>query len=145
VKLVVGQDEALGRWAVSRIPHVGSVQALGEFAALGVADDERLLAVCIYHRWVPEYASCELTFAADSPRWATRGMVRGILAVPFVQYQCQRVAAVIPHDNTRAERMVKGFGFKREGCARRGFGGKRHALIYGLLRSEYDRMFKGAA
>lgn len=145
MRLIVGQDEALGRWAVSRIPHVGSVEALGEYAALGVADDERLLAVCIYHRWVPEYASCELTFAADSPRWATRGMVRGILAVPFIQYQCQRVSVVIPHDNARAERFVKGLGFKREGCARRGFGGKRHALIYGLLRPEYDRLFKGAA
>ena len=143
--LVAGHDAEVAAWAVERIPHVGSVEALGPYAALGVARGGQLVAACIYHRWVPEYQSCELTLAASSPRWASREIVRALLAVPFVQYGCFSVAAIIPHDNQRAERFVKGIGFRREGCKRHGFGRKRHALIYGMLRPEFDRMFKGAA
>ncbi len=140
--LVVGHDAEVASWAVERIPHLSSVDALGPYVAMGIARDGEMLAACIYHRWVPEYQSCEMTFAAASPRWATRGMIRGLLAVPFEQYGCQRVSAVLPHDAARTEKFVRGIGFKREGCARRGFGGRQHALLYGMLRGEYDRLWK---
>lgn len=145
MNLVFARDADVAEWAVARIPHVGSVDALGPFRAVGVANGAGLVAACIYHRWVQEYASCEITFAAATPRWASRGLIRGLLAVPFLQYGCNRVNLTIPHDNTRAERFVKGVGFLREGCARHGFGPKRHALIYGMLRREFDRMFERAA
>lgn len=145
MRLVFGQDDAVAAWAVERIPHVSSADSLGPLAAIGVVDGGALVAACVYHRLVDEYQSCEVTFAASSPRWASRGMIRGLLAVPFVQYGCYSVAAVIPHDNARAEKFVKGIGFKREGCRRHGFGRRKHALIYGLTRPEYSRMFQERA
>lgn len=145
MRLVIGEDAKVAAWAVGFIPHVSSAESLGDCRAVGVARDDQMVAACVYHRWVPEYASCEITFAASTPRWATRGLIRGLLAVPFVQYECNRVTLTIPHDNGRAERFVRGIGFTREGCARHGFGPKRHALIYGMLRREFDRMFERAA
>lgn len=140
--LVSGHDVAVAAWAVEQIPHVRDVEALGPFAAMGVADGEGLLAACVYHRWVPEYGTCEITFAARSARWATRGLIRGLLAVPFDQYGCYSVVCVVPHDHARAEKFVKGIGFVREGCRRHGFGPKRHALIYGMTKPEYERLFR---
>lgn len=145
MRLVVGEDDAVAEWAVGLIPHVPTAASLGDCRAVGVANGTGLVAACVYHRWVPEYASCEITFAASSPRWATRGLIRGLLAVPFVQYKCNRVTLTVPHDNERAVRFVRGIGFVREGAARDGFGPKRHALIYGMLRREFDRMFERAA
>lgn len=142
MNLVAGQDEPLARWAVSRIPHVENVEALGGYSALGVADDKRLLAVCIYHRWVAEYGTCEMTFAADSPRWATRGTVRGLLAVPFEQFGCFSVGCVVPHTHERARKFVRGIGFVQEGVRRHGFGPKKHAVIYSMTRNEYERLFR---
>lgn len=141
MRLVFGQDQAVGAWVVSRIPHVEDVRTLGPFAAIGVADDEKLMAGCVFHNYAPAYGNCEISFAADTARWATRGTIRALLSVPFQQYGCRRVSLVTPHDNERAQRFIRGIGFVREGCARDFFAPKRHAVLFGLLRREFDRLF----
>jgi RimJ/RimL family protein N-acetyltransferase len=142
VRLVVGHDVPMASWAVEQIPHVSDLDAIGPFAAVGVEDRGELVAACIYHRWVPEYASCELTFAAQSPRWATRGTIKAILAVPFEQFGCFSVGAVIPHTHERARKFVRGIGFTQEGVRRHGFGPKSHAVLYSMTRPEYERLFR---
>lgn len=142
MRLIVGQDVPVAAWAVEQIPHVADVEALGPFVAVAVESYGEVVAACVYHRWVPEYGTCEMTFAAKSPRWATRGTIKALLAVPFEQFGCFSVGCVVPHAHERARKFVRGIGFVQEGVRRHGFGPKRHAVIYSMTRNEFDRLFR---
>jgi RimJ/RimL family protein N-acetyltransferase len=139
VNLVFGQDARVLSFVIDRVPHMG---ALDKFQAIGVADDAgALVAGCLYHNYIPDYAGLEISFAASSPRWAKRGVIRALLHYPLVQLGCRRVTTVIPSDNTRAIRFNLGLGFTREGTLRHFYAHKRHAVVCGFLRADFDRLF----
>lgn len=139
MKLVFGQDARVHDFVVGRVPHMGKLR---DFAAIGVADDGgALVAGCLYHNFIPAYAGLEISFAASSPRWAQRGIIRACLHYPLVQLGCRRVTTVIPSDNARAIRFNLGLGFVREGTLRHFYAPKRHAVVCGFLRSDFDRLF----
>ncbi len=79
----------------------------------------------------------ELTFAATSPRWASRSVIFALLSYPFHQCDCVRVQAVTSTANERAISALERIGFQREGTLR-----KAHrdgdAYVYGLLRDEWE-------
>lgn len=140
--LAAGYDHLVGEWVAGQIPHLGSADALGPFVALGVQSDEgELLAGCVFHHYVPAYGTCEITFAAVSPRWATRSIIKRILAVPFEQYGCHRVTAVTPASNARAVKLLQGLGFTKEGAHVAAFGPKVNAFSFRMLRRDYRRLF----
>jgi hypothetical protein len=87
------------------------------------------------HDYQPRYNSCELTFASDTPTWATRTSIRAMLAYPFEQLGVRRITTVIAESNARAIRVNEHLGFKLEGRCRFGCG-HEDALIFGLLREE---------
>jgi RimJ/RimL family protein N-acetyltransferase len=142
MQILAGYDRAVGEWVAEQIPHIGSVDGLGPFVALGVQSDEgALLAGCVFHGYVPAYGTCELTFAAATPRWATRSVVRQLLAIPFEQYGCHRVTCVTPTTNARAARLLTGLGFVKEGAHVGAFGPRINAFSFRLLRRDYKRLF----
>lgn len=147
--LLFGFDEQLARWACDRIPWADYNPTM---KAIGVADgpdaSSKLLAVCIYHNYIPVkiingkpwYGICEITFAADSPRWATRTTISNLLRIPFLQYNCRKVVTVIPSTNERAIRFNEGIGFPREGVPlRHHFAKGVHASVHGMMRAEFER------
>ena len=142
MNLVFGADQAVAEWVCERVAHVGGAASLGQSVAIGVTDGNDLLAGCVYHNWIEQYGNIEITFAAASPRFATRGVIRELLAYPFLQWECRRVSLVVPHDAKRTAKFVTGLGFVREGCVRHFFAPKHHALIFGMLRKEFDAMFR---
>ena len=140
--LIFGQDARVMAFVVQRVPHM---DPLKDYTAIGVADEAgTLVAGCLYHSYVPRYAGLEISFAASSARWARRGVIRQLLAYPFVQLGCRRVMTVIPSDNARAIRFNIGIGFVREGTLRHFYAPKRHAVVCGFLRSDFDRLFRSA-
>lgn len=147
--LLFGFDEQLARWACDRIPWATydpgvMVRAVG--VADGDAADAALLAVCVYHNFIPSrplrgsnwYGICEVSFASASPRWASRRTISNLLRVPFVQYQCRKVVTIIPSTEKRARRFNEGIGLKLEGTLRHQFAKGVHACIHGMMRSEFD-------
>jgi RimJ/RimL family protein N-acetyltransferase len=144
VDLIFGRDAEVAEWVGARIPHVGSGEAFGPCAALGVASDGVLIAGMVYHNCYPSYGVGEASIAATSPRWATRGVIRALLHVPFRQFGWRRLTAMTRHDNRAAERLLTGIGFKREGAAREFFGSapKVHGVVYGMLAREYDALVR---
>lgn len=146
--LLFGFDEPLAKWACERIPWATYDPTM---RAVGVADgaeaDAALLAVCVYHGYIPArvidgkpwYGLCEISMAAASPRWATRRTISNLLRIPFLQYACRKVVTVIPSTNKRAIRFNEGIGFKPEGPLRHHFAKGVHAVICGMMRSEFDR------
>jgi RimJ/RimL family protein N-acetyltransferase len=140
VRLVFGQDARIGAFVAGLVPHMDVPR---EYQAIGVADDSgALVAGCIYHNYIAQYAGLEISFAAASPRWCTRGTCRALLSYPILQLGCRRVTTVIPHDNTRAIRFNIGLGFAREGTLRHFYAPKRHAVVLGFLASDFERLFQ---
>lgn len=127
----------MAHWVAARIPHMESGSGFGACKAIGVESSQGvLIGGVVYHNYMPAVGNIELSFAADTPRWLTRPIICGLLSYPFEQLQCQRVTGVTPRRATSARRFLDQFGFKREGCVRRGFG-TDHAIISGLLREEW--------
>lgn len=137
MNLLFGRDSEVAAWVATQIAHADD---FGPCAALGVVDHDGIVAGCVYHNWIPSYGDCHISFAATSARWATRGMIRALLGVPFIQYGARRVTMVTPHDNVRAQRVMRGIGFVREGCLRHFYARKRHAMVYGLLAAEFEAL-----
>ena len=143
MRVVGGADQAIGKWVAERIPHVGDIAALGQFAALGVVDGRgEIVAGCVYHNYVPAYGTCDITFATASPRWATRTNILALLGVPFEQYGCQRVTCVTPAANNAAVRFLTGLGFVKEGAHVGAFGHGQTALSFRLLRHNFNALCK---
>lgn len=136
MRLVIGRDAAVADWVGTRIPHVGGGGAFGPCAALGVEGKSgALIGGVVFSNWQPSCRSIEASFASDTPRWLTRGLIAQIMAYPFDQLGCQRVTAITPRKAKAARRFLDAFGFKREGLVRKGFGDD-DAVVSGLLRRE---------
>lgn len=133
-RLAFGFDLAVAEWVAARIPHV---QSFGECHAVGVVGDDAVLAGCVYHHW--HDGGCEISFAAEDPRWAGRGVITALLAVPFQQWGLRRVTMITPHDmEARVMRLPRRLGFVREGVLRDLYGRRRHGAVYGLLRRDFE-------
>jgi len=149
--LVIGFDEPLAKWACNRIPWLDYNPAM---RAVGVADgpdaSAKLLAVCVYHGYVPKkiidgkpwYGLCEISFAADSASWASRRTISNLLRIPFLDYDCRKIVTVIPSSNARAIEFNKGIGLKLEGTLSDHFAKGVHACVFGMKRSVFDARWK---
>lgn len=139
MRLVCGLDAGVAEWVRERIPHMKG-GGFGPCVAIGVADGDALVAGAVYHGYVPlpGGGDIQVSMAADSARWARRGIVRGLLDYPFRQAGCHRVTTITPLRNARALRVNRGLGFVAEGLVRRGFGDD-DAIIMGLLREDAAR------
>ena len=134
----LNMDAMIGDWVAWRLSIVRDHRDFGPMTTMGVfdvaGDRPALIAGAVFHRF--RGFDIEITFAADTPRWATRGVIRAILDYPFNQVGCERVTTIVGRRNKRSRRLQKGLGFKEEGIVRRGYDGRQDAVIYGMLRHE---------
>jgi len=139
--LLYGHDEEIAAWVAERIPHVRG-GSFGPCAAIGVASGGRLLAGIVYHDYQPDCSNVQLSMAADSPLWARRENIAGLLAYPFIQLGCWMVWTATPPGNERALRVNEHIGFQRKTIIPHAFGRKRHAVICQMLRTDYRRKYE---
>lgn len=136
---MVGHDALFGQWAAQQIPHA-AIGSFGDFVALGIVDADNIIrGAALYHNYVPDYRSIEITFALESPRYLSKSVIAGIMAYPWKQLGLVRISAITPRSAASARRFLETFGFKREGLARHGFGDFGDAVLYGLTRKDWDR------
>ena len=137
--LVFGEDQLVAEWVARRIPHVH--REFRDFAAIGVWDGEKLAAGVVYNDHQAKYGTLQISMAADSPRWAQRGVIRALLHYPFEQVGVNKVWTATPHENERAIRFNLGIGFTREATLRHHFGRKKHCVVCSMLSNEYRRRY----
>jgi RimJ/RimL family protein N-acetyltransferase len=130
MRLVCDRQDELLAWAKQRMP---LLNIEGSAAAIGVEDGE-IIAAAVFDRYRGH--DIEISFAADSPRWARRGVIRGIFHYPFVQLGCVRLTTITAENNTRARRLDEGLGFVLEGIHPNGLAPGVTAVSYGMQRSE---------
>lgn len=140
MRLLYGHSEGIAAWVANRIPHLTG-PGFGQCQAIGIlSSDEELLAGVVFHDWIPAHRTIQLSLAADSPRWARRGVVGEFLAYPFDELDVRKVWTATPHKNERALRINRGFGFKQEAILARHYG-DQHAVICRLFQHEYRNRF----
>lgn len=132
---VIVYDERIPEWVAERIPHVSD---FGPCAGLGVVSDSgKVMAGVVYNNWMPEFGTIELSMAADSPMWARKVTIAGLLAYPFVQLGAFKVWTATPIGNEAALRVNEKIGFKQEAILAHHFGEGTHCVIRRMLRPQY--------
>lgn len=84
----------------------------GPCGTLGIFDDGKLIAAIIFHGWHPGYGVIEISAAASSPKWFSKRAVREIMAICFIQHNCQQIVSRMATNNERAIKIYKFLGFK---------------------------------
>lgn len=135
-RLIFGHDAQIANWVSKRIPGMEIGQAFGPYTAIGVAaQDGYPLAGFIYHRF--RGFDVEISGAAQSPRWAQRGVVHALLYYPFEEMGCVRVTMLTAKRNKRARRLLRFLGFVEEGTHALAYDGTYDACSYGLTREAW--------
>ena len=82
-KLIFGQDERVAAWVAKQLPHVGDV-GFGPCRAIAVVSaSDRPLGAIVYHDFIPQAGTVQISMASVSPLWAQPQTVRDLLAIPF--------------------------------------------------------------
>ena len=124
--LILGWNRELARWAGERI----GVDDFGPCVAIGVAHKGEIVAAAVYNQY--RHPNIQVTFVTSSPRWASPGAIRSILAYPFLQLKCKRVTAVTEATNQPARAFLCRLGFREEGVHPDALP-SGDAVTYGLL------------
>ena len=138
MNLIFGCDEAVAEWVCNRIPHA---EPFGECVGIGVADDAELLAGVVFDQWSEMHKTLQLSMAADSPRWAKRGIVYALLSYAFDQAGAQKLWTATPISNERALKFNLGVGFTKEAVLGHHFG-KEHAVICRMYRKDFEARYR---
>jgi hypothetical protein len=141
--LVFGHDQMVAEWVGERIPHVGK-HGFKDYVAVAALDPDRnkVLAGFVYHDYHKSTGTIQGSMAAESPLWATRGTIRAILHIPFMQYGCYKVWMGVPIANERVIKTCLHVGLKKEATLAHHFGEAKHAVILRMLRPDYLRIFR---
>lgn len=142
LELVHGCEAQLGDWMTAKIPHARGSEGWGKFVTIGILREEegqrRLVGCALFNDYHPEYGHIQVSFATEGPGWASRGIIRSILAYPFVQLKCYTVRAITPAKGEAEKvKILPRLGFVREGAARHFFGKGRHGTAYSMTADEY--------
>lgn len=122
-------------WAESKITGA----KFANYQTIGVLRDGKIAAVAVYHEY--RHPSIEMSFAADSPRWATRQVIYTLMAYPFDQLEVRRVTAITRKKNRKIRRLIEGIGFKLEGTLRFAYDKPNDdACVYGFFRENLEKL-----
>ena len=100
-------------------------------------------AICagiVFSRYRPKARSVEISVAADSPHWLSRGVIRGCLRYAFGTLNCIRLEAHTK-DTGGAGYILESFGFTYEGALRRAWDGVNDTSVFSLLWNEAGRWY----
>lgn len=132
--VLFGADDLVAAFVKARIPEVGEIGFGAGAKALGVVRDGALLGGVVYNHFSGH--DIQASYAFDSPKWATPGVLKVLFGYPFNQLECVRMTALVSRKNKHARDMLLRLGFKLEGVHRKAADGRVDAMSYGLLKTE---------
>jgi RimJ/RimL family protein N-acetyltransferase len=133
-EIVLGRDQDVGKWVVSRVMDIKSVEDLGPFQAIGVAINKKIVAGFVFNNYTED--EIMLSLAAIDPRWCQKGIIEAVLGYPFSQVGVHRVSLICAKGNKRARKLAEGLGFRLEGTLKEHFDRKYDGIIYGMTKPE---------
>lgn len=103
------ENAELIEWAANRIENASFEKA----QAVGVYRHGVLAAVAVFHDY--RAPSIHISLAADSPRWATKEVMRFLAGYAFVTCGCKVIVATASKWNKPSRRLLEGLGFDYSG------------------------------
>lgn len=125
LQLLFSKDERFKRnlasWVTKRLFMIRQLRE-GDYEIIAVAKvnpgvDSTIIAGALFHDYAPmgDGAKIEVSMAAEDPKWATKNIIRGILAYPFLTLNCHVLIATTNRTNKRTRRFLAGIGFEERG------------------------------
>jgi hypothetical protein len=127
------QHDLVAHWVATKLRDVSDFGI--EPKCIAISDGEFVVAAAVYHDY--RDTDIQISFAADTARWATKSNIAAILRYPFAS-GCRRVTAICHPKNRRVRKLLTGLGFVHEGTLRDAFP-TSHALLYGLTKKDFER------
>jgi RimJ/RimL family protein N-acetyltransferase len=118
VRLILGQDELLGRWVSEQI---GRPFKMPDAAIGWVGSSGALVGACAFHNY--EIHNIDLAVATVRP--VTRGAIRAICHYVFAQLNCQRITIRMRKSDKRGIRSAHKLGFQFETTLDRWYGAEK--------------------
>lgn len=128
-----GNDELVAEYMTQK---TGAVFVPGLYKALSLLSDSDEFLGAVMLEGCRQGVDVQMSAAAETPIVWTPEVLYFIFHYVFVILGCARCTALTAKTNKRSRAFLEGLGFVLEGNLRRGYDGRRDALIYGLLRSE---------
>jgi len=107
VRLLYGHDEFVARFVQENLKD----QAFHDCSAIGVLDNDMLVAGVVYSNWLATAGVVEMSVFAATPRWFSRRTLKELLAWPFDGLGCQMIVLRVSEKNKRMCRLADGVGF----------------------------------
>jgi hypothetical protein len=129
-----GRDRDVAKWVVARVQDIKTVEELGDFATIGFALDNKVVAGFVFNNYTED--EIMLSCASDNPRWMTRGNIKTIFGYAFNQCGVHRLSVICAKGNKRVRKLAEGMGFRLEGTLKEHFDRKHDGIIYGMTKPE---------
>lgn len=138
-KVLLGQDQAVANFVAALSP-IGRPDFRDFHSAIGIVDGAgRLVAGIVFANYRPQFQTVEMSAGAVSSHAFSIGIVDALGGYVFRQHSINRVEARTAADNLRAKRLLGAIGFTREAILADCYGPRRHAAVYRLLKTEWER------
>lgn len=100
---------------------------------IAVTEGDKILGVFVASRFTSY--SCELSLAADSPRFLSRKVMMILSHYLFVTCGIIRVTSIVKEHNHRSLKLTRGVGFIEEARLKKG-GGDQDTILFRMLKEE---------
>ena len=130
LRLVIGNSSHLA-WAGEKL---GVGKWPDDARALAIEGSDGARCVVVYN-WFTDN-SCYAHVATNGERnFATRGMLYGLFAFPFIHCEHRRITFTIAERDVQTQVLAKRLGFRFEGVMRDAIPGDNH-VVMGMTRDE---------
>lgn len=138
LRLVIGDASHLA-WAGAR---VGISHYPPDAQCLVVEGPDGIRAVAIYNGFTD--VDCEMHIVSNGAKnFATRGMIFGFFALPFLNCDLARVTTTVAQRNIEVQKLALDLGFRFEGVKVSGYADD-NLVIMGMRRDECIWIQKGS-
>jgi RimJ/RimL family protein N-acetyltransferase len=141
-RLAYGLEEHIGHYLSAHFPELMAAAEYVPHRAVAFVDDEGMLIGAVGLSWLNPW-DAELSIHLDKPTCLSRAILKELFSHCFDTLKAVRLTCHVRKSNKRARRFVERLGWKNEGCKRKGFDGKRDAIVYGLVKNECRWLGKG--
>lgn len=137
MRLLLGQDEEVGRWVAERAPLERPIWQPGFVGFAIVGNDGAWKAGIVFSDWHEGNKRIELSACADDPRAFSTRILFQIGNYVFGQLNVFRVWSRTSTENRRARKFLRGLGFTEESTQAHWYGPGRHCVTARVTEPEW--------
>lgn len=135
MRLAWGIDDAVGEYISAHFPELTARTMLKPHVAVGFVDNQDRLVAGVALNLESAFEG-SLSIYASVRNFATRPMLGTLFRFVFHEKGLARLTCQVAKPNRRARRFVEKLGFRMEGVKRRGFDGRKDAVVYGMTADD---------